>query len=278
MNKKRVFQVIFISLSILFVADITLKIINSRLQVEKPHDVVSKNVFTLKKETKPYTAYAKIDERNLFQGTSIAQTAGNNADASLDHPKTDLKLTLKGTVVSNRERSFAIIEDTNLRAQNLYHINDNIGSGITLSAIYEDRVVINRNGRKELLLMFQEDTQGNNKGESQPIARTEPPQTIQRQEIQEAASDLRSLMRDVRIIPHFTSGKRDGFTVTYIREGSRLAELGLQKNDIVKTINGTSSEEFKNIFEIFNKYSDSKTLNMEVERNNQILTINYTVE
>ncbi|PIV82859.1 MAG: type II secretion system protein GspC [Nitrospirae bacterium CG_4_9_14_3_um_filter_53_35] len=277
MHKKRVFQIILISLFILFAADIALKIINSHLYVEKPHDAANKNVLSLKKETKPFSAYGKITERNLFQGASFAQITGNNADDSLDHPKTDLKLTLKGTVVSNRERSFAIIEDTNLKAQNLYHINDNIGSGVTLSAIFEDRVVINRNGRKELLLMFQEDKQ-DKKGESRPTALAEPPQRIQRQEIQEAASDLRSLMRDVRIIPHFTSGKRDGFTVTYLREGSRLSELGLQKNDIIKAINGTSSEEFKNIFEIFNKYSDAKTLNLEVERDNQVLTINYTVE
>lgn len=277
MNKKRVFQIIFITLVILFMVDIILKILNSRLQTEKTHDTAGKNEFSLKKEAKPYSAYAKIAERNLFQGTAIAQIAENNSDNSLDHPTTDLKLTLKGTVVSNKEHSFAIIEDANLKMQNLYHINDSIGSGVTLSNIYEDRIVINRNGRKELLLMFQEDNKDTKK-DTRPITRAEPPQVIPQQEIQQAASDLKSLMRDIRIIPHFTSGKRDGFTVTYVREGSRMSEVGLQKNDIIKSINGTPSEDFQNIFEIFNKYSDSTTLNLEVDRNNQILTFNYTVE
>jgi S1-C subfamily serine protease len=57
-----------------------------------------------------------------------------------------------------------------------------------------------------------------------------------------------------------------------------MEELGLQKNDIVKEINGTPAEDFRNIFEIFNKYSGDDTLELGVERDNQILTITYTVE
>ena len=89
---------------------------------------------------------------------------------------------------------------------------------------------------------------------------------------------MKTLMRDVRIIPHFTSGKRDGFTVTYVRQGSRLEELGMQKNDIVKEINGTPAEEFRNIFEIFNKYSGDDTLDLGIERDNQLINITYSIE
>jgi general secretion pathway protein C len=180
--------------------------------------------------------------------------------------------------VGSKERSFAIIEDSKLRTQNLYHLNESITSGVSLTTIYKDRVVINRSGRKELLMMFQESPPGVKETAPRARAGTTPTRTIQRGEIEEAVGDLKSLMRDVRIIPHFTAGKRDGFTVTYVRQGSRMEELGLQKNDIVKEINGTPAEDFRNIFEIFNKYSGDDTLELGVERDNQILTITYTVE
>jgi len=279
MITKRTFQIILTTLIVLFTVDISLKILKSRLEVEKPSGDQGSNSLSVRKETRPYTAYAKIAERNLFQKAVFSTQEDGGDDTGMDHPVTDLKLTLKGTVVGTRERSFAIIEDGKLRTQNLYHVDDSISSGVTLSAIQTDRVIINRNGNKELLLMFQEDgTKKKGAPQPEPVARTDQPRTIERQEIAEASRDLKTLMRDVRIIPHFTAGKRDGFTVTYVRQGSRMQELGLQKNDIIKDINGTPAEDFRNIFEIFNKYSDTDTLDLGVERDNQILTISYTIE
>jgi general secretion pathway protein C len=277
MKTRKAFQIISVTIVVIFAVDIVLKIVNSRLQVERPRENPVENVLPDSRETKPYSAYAKIVERNLFKGDSMVPAVEEKADDDMDHPVTDLKLTLKGTIVGNKERSFAVIEDGKLRTQNLYHVNDSITSGVTLSAIYSDRVVINRNGRKELLLMFQED-QGKKAGTPSATVTTEPARTIQRQEIQQAVGDLKSLMRDIRIIPHFTAGKRDGFTVTYVRQGSRLEELGLQKNDIVKEINGTPAEDFRNIFEIFNKYAGENTLVLGVERNSQLMNITYSVE
>lgn len=277
MGTKKAFQIILVSVIVLFAADMVLKILDSRLRVERPRPAENEKALSGKRETRPSSAYSKITERNLFQGTSAAPAGEDKGEDTLDHPVTDLKLILKGTVVGSKERSFAVIEDSKLRVQNLYHVDDSITSGVTLSSIYNDRVVINRNGRKELLLMFQEDrTTG--PGGAGPVVQAEQARTVQRQEIQQAVGDLKSIMRDIRIIPHFTAGKRDGFTVTYVRQGSRLEELGLQKNDIVKEINGTPAEDFRNIFEIFNKYAGDDRLELGIERNNQIMAITYTVE
>jgi len=278
MNAKKTFQLILITLIVVFTVDIVLKILNSRLQVDKPRENQNGTILTGNKETKPFSSFSKIMERNLFQRGDLTPPEENDTDDNLDHPVTDLKLVLKGTVVGSKERSFAIIEDSKLRTQNLYHLNESITSGVSLTTIYKDRVVINRSGRKELLMMFQESPPGVKETTPRARADTTPTRTIEREEIEEAVGDLKSLMRDVRIIPHFTAGKRDGFTVTYVRQGSRMEELGLQKNDIVKEINGTPAEDFRNIFEIFNKYSGDDTLELGVERDNQILTITYTVE
>ncbi len=282
MKQMKLLHIILITLAILFAADIAMKIINSRLGEERPTEIRTEPTVSERREEKPLEDFAEIAKRNLFQGEtppSETESGPKTAEPTENLEVTDLRLTLKGTVVATtKERSFAIIEDEKLRMQNLYHIDDTISNGITLSAVYTDRAVINRDGRKELLLMFTNEPKGSSaKGSS---ARPAPPsrRSIPRQEIEEAVSDIRSVMRDVRIIPHFTAGKRDGFTVTYVRQGSRLEEFGLQKNDIIKEINGAPAEDFRNIFEIFNKYADATTLDLGVERDNQIITVSYTIE
>jgi general secretion pathway protein C len=276
-KRRSIFQLILTTLVIIFAADISMKIINSRLDLDLPETAPAKKTYSEKQEVKPFSAFAKILQRNLFQKIVSTEPEKKDDEETTDHPVTNLKLILKGTVVGTEGTSFAVIEDQKLRTQNLYHINDSISSGVTLAGIYTDRVVINRNGNKELLLMFQED---NTKKGSAPALRqpTRAARTIKRQEIREAVSDLRSLMRDIRIIPHFSAGKRDGFTVTYVRQGSRLEQLGLKRNDIIKEINGTAAGDFKNIFEIFNKYANVSTLDLGVERDNQRITISYTLE
>ena len=276
MRPRNLFQLAVTAIVVVFAVDMTLKILNNRLaEPQGPRPPRSQGIAA--RETKPLSAYSKITERNIFESAALAPPEPSGED-DLNHPVTDLKLTLKGTVVGSPERSFAVIEDGRLHTQNLYHIDDTISSGVTLSAIYKDRVVINRNGRKELLLMFQETPDKGTSARPGPRVRAEAPRRVERKEIEEAVRDIKSLMRDVRIIPHFTAGERDGFTVTYVRRGSRLEELGLQKNDIIREINGTPAGEFRNIFEIFNKFSGESELTLGVERDNQLTTITYNIE
>ncbi len=277
MKNKKIFYLVLTTLIILFAVDIAMKLVNSRLDVDLPKGDSGTAVSPETKENKPYSAYSKIAERNLFQNAS-SSSPEEPSEETETVPVTDLKLVLKGTVVGSEGRSFAVIEDEKLRTQNLFHVDDTISSGVTLGSIHPDRVVINRNGEKELLLMFQE-TKGKDRGT--PSRRATPARsarTIERSEIREAVGDLRAVMRDVRIIPHFTAGKRDGFTVTYVRQGSRLEELGLMKNDIITEINGTPAEEFRNIIEIFNKYADVDSLDLGVERDSEQITISYSIE
>ncbi|MDX1764365.1 MAG: type II secretion system protein N [bacterium] len=276
MKNKKIFYLILITLIILFAVDIAMKLINSRLTVDLPEEGSSRTVSPETKENKPYSAYSKITERNLFQNASSSEPEEPEETETV--PVTDLKLVLKGTVVGSEGRSFAVIEDQKLRTQNLFHLDDTISSGVTLSSIHPDRVVINRNGEKELLLMFQEPKGGDRAARSTASAPASSRRTIERSEIREAVGDLRAVMRDVRIIPHFTAGKRDGFTVTYVRQGSRLEDLGLMKNDIITEINGTPAEEFRNIIEIFNRYADVSSLDLGVERDSEQITITYSIE
>lgn len=280
MEKTKIFRFTLITIVISFAVHIILSILNSRLTVELPDEPVTKTSLSGSKETKPFTAYASISARNLFEAVETAEVIEVKPDETEDVPLTDLKLTLKGTVVGSKELSFAIIEDGKLKSQNLYHLEDSISSGVTLSAIHEDRVVINRNGNKELLLMFEEDPKKKgDKPSPSPPRTVRPPSPIRPSEVTTGSmKDLKYLLRNIRIIPHFTDGQRDGFTVTYVLDGSYMAQRGLRKNDIIKDVNGKSAMDFKNLFEIFNVFSEVDTVDLGIERDNQLITITLDLE
>lgn len=72
-------------------------------------------------------------------------------------PETRLNLTLRGVSASSQSpnktdeySNNALIEDARRETQ-LYRVGDSIAGSATISAIYSDRVVISRNGRKENL-------------------------------------------------------------------------------------------------------------------------------
>lgn len=66
-------------------------------------------------------------------------------------PKTNLQLELHGVFVAPVEENSTAIISEKRRESKLYHIGDRVPGRATLAAVYEDRVLLNRQGRLEAL-------------------------------------------------------------------------------------------------------------------------------
>lgn len=74
-------------------------------------------------------------------------------------PKTRLSLELQAVFVAPvEERSSAMIAESRKDSQ-LYHIGDKVPGNVSLAAVYQDRVLLNRNGQLEALY-FPENSKG----------------------------------------------------------------------------------------------------------------------
>jgi general secretion pathway protein C len=100
----------------------------------------------------PQGNYKTIAQRNIFNSGN-EDIAPVSQKVDLEKLKqTELKLKLWGTVTGQKERAYAVIEDTKTRQQNLYHAGDNIQNAV-VKLILREKVVLNVDDRDEILAM-----------------------------------------------------------------------------------------------------------------------------
>ncbi|MGH8260612.1 MAG: type II secretion system protein N, partial [Steroidobacteraceae bacterium] len=92
---------------------------------------------------------AAITNAHLFGAAPAAAATGNAANA----PQTTMSLVLTGTIAANDPKDGLAILGPNPTAANVYAVGDNVPGGARLHAVYQDRVLLERNGHLESLML-----------------------------------------------------------------------------------------------------------------------------
>ncbi len=235
--------------------------------------------------SRPFSHYRSIIDRNLFN-TKIEgiQTAAAIDVKSLR--KTDLKLKLWGTVVTDAENSsYAVIEDTKKRKQNLYRIGDAIETA-SVKLILREKVVLSVGGRDEILLM--EKKRGSYSSSARPASsavsqrrvRASRPQriTLRRTQVEDALKDVNNLLTQVKIQPFIENGKSEGLIIRNIKPNSIFRRMGLRNGDIIMGANGEKIESVDNALKFYEELKTSESVNLNLKRRGRQKTITYNVK
>ena len=98
--------------------------------------------------------YGLIVSKDVFHTTK--ETAKTEGKGSVEDIKvTGLNLELKGTVLREGKDSYAFIQDRGSRIEDVYYANDFV-MGARIARIMKGRVILNVDGREEMLLMADE--------------------------------------------------------------------------------------------------------------------------
>ena len=159
---------------------------------------------------KPFSTYRAILRRDLFKTRKTPAVPVKDTGVNLDElGETSLKLKLWGTVTGDPDRSYAVIENTQTRQQNLYRVGDSIQNA-TLKLILRSEVVLTHNGRDEKLAM-EKIQQGKGAARGRADRRTIAPQpggirtqrvSLRRSMINDAMQDVSKLRTEIKISPH----------------------------------------------------------------------------
>lgn len=174
--------------------------------------------------------------------------------------KISLPLTLHGTIISDPQRSFAVIEDRGI--QGLYGLGD-IVSGARIVAMSRNRVVLDYKGTKQELM-------------ADAMAEAEPRPYLAYLEtghFQGQTLDFAKLMAQLRIKPYFEGGRCVGFQISNIN-GS-IKQMGLQEGDIVESINGVKISDPLKALEILYK---SNPVHLSIDRQDEKVELDCKVE
>ena len=204
-----------------------------------------------------------------------------------DAPKTELKLTLRGTAVAEDPLySFAVVRDELQGGkQELLQIGSKI-QGAEIKSIFWRKVILTRNGRDEMLVMKEPENK-NSSSRSRRVGRStksaavrkvdDENYVVDRDEFEKMITNVNQFMTQLRVRPYFVNGKPAGYMVSDIRKGSVIEELGIRNGDILQSVNGAPITRPEQAFAAYQQLHQEAELTLEIKRNLQTHVMNYQI-
>jgi general secretion pathway protein C len=203
-------------------------------------------------------------------GAHLFGLAGATDPASTDPSAvaaTQMNLVLAGTIAhADPARGFGIIGDSAATAR-VYAVGKTIAGGAKLHSVYPDRVILDRGGKLEALLLPKK-FQGAGMSAAQPAAAMPDPMLGQRLQ-NLAAQNPGAITEIIRPQPVFANGQQRGYRVYPGRNRQQFSRLGLMPGDLVTAINGTPLDDPARGMEILQSMNSATQVTVTVERNGQ---------
>ena len=205
---------------------------------------------------------ALISNAHLFGQPPVERVAQSDGTA----PITSLPLVLTGIIsADDPQNGLAILGQTAQNAK-VFAVGDNVPGGAKLHAVYNDKVIIDRGGVLETLMLPRQAALG----APPPTAAALPTESPVADRMRKLITEQPSLLADVmRPQPVFANGKQTGYRVYPGRNRSAFGRLGLKPGDLVTAINGTPLDDPEHGQEIFRTLGSSPEAHVTVTRGGQ---------
>jgi general secretion pathway protein C len=277
---KVLFAFLCVTLVAYVLSSYALFFLESKLATHKPPEPLhTAQARTDLPSTIPVSHYSSVWEKNVFYTAGSTRKEETGPVRVEELTLTSLNCSLIGTITEEGGEGWAIIRDNDDNRQKMVTLGSDV-KGARVVRILQDKVVLNIDGRDELLLMGIEE---------QPIqpstarmAGTAPgtqvlTYNISRDIVQESLNDLASVVSGVRVEPHFEGGRPDGFRVSRLQPGSLLTNMGFQNGDIIKSVNGSPITAAEDAMRLYGAMKDSPFFQVGIIRNNRPATIQIRV-
>jgi len=180
---------------------------------------------------------------------------------------TRLSLVLAGTVAhADPKLGYAILGESAASAR-VYAVGKTVAGGAKLHAVYPDRVILERGGKLESLLLPKQFTGGGMGAAAVPAPGQDPMLGQRLQEL--AAQNPGAITEIIRPQPVFANGQQRGYRVYPGRNRQQFSRLGLMPGDLVTAINGTPLDDPARGMEILQSMNSATQVTVTVERNGQ---------
>ena len=91
------------------------------------------------------------------------------------------------------------------------------------------------------------------------------------------SKNIDDVYKDIGIKEIRNGKKVEGFSISFIRKGSPFAQLGIQRGDVIKTINGQKIDSHKAAFDIYRNILNIDNLTLVIQRGKEEMELEYEV-
>lgn len=96
--------------------------------------------------------------------------------------------------------------------------------------------------------------------------------------VEETLKNPAILLGQVQMLPAFANGKWAGLRANYVKEGSVVSTLGLQKNDVLRSVNGKPIDSVQSALAVLQVLGTATDIEVELERGGQSVTRRLRIE
>ena len=188
------------------------------------------------------------------------------ADDPSHAPISSVPLVVTGIMSADDPRYGLAILGQTAQSTKVYAVGDNVPGGAKLHSVYSDRVVIDRGGHLETLVLPRQIAAGGAPPSAGALQTESPVADRMRKLITEQPSLMADVMRPQ---PVYANGKQTGYRVYPGRNRQAFLRLGLRPGDLVTAINGTPLDDPEHGQQIFNTLGATSEAHVTVQRNGQ---------
>ncbi len=270
-----IFNLVALSVIVFIGVDIFYRIVRSDLRQVDTKEIAMQQIQDIEShKTSSWSDYRVITDRNLFG--SLVRSSGDVKPEDIESLKpTTLKIALLGTTTGNHKNAFAVIEEIDIKKQDLYKAGDSI-QGAVIKKVLRGKVILRVNNKDEMLIMKKpHSSQKENGKQSSRPKLTGTTITVNSSDLQGSLKDLNKLLSQARIRPLFKDGQTDGLIITRIKANSFFSKLGLRNGDAVQGIDGKSINSPDDILRLYGKLKSGSQVSLQIRRNGASKIINY---
>jgi len=248
------------------------------------NQTISVNSKSSQSQSRKSTDVSALVNRHLFGNSEAAPVA---IVEDVVEVETRLNLKLKGTYAAdNRSHSNSIIEDSK-GTQAVYFIDDKleVPGRVFLRQVYLDRVILETNGRKEVLRLKDELPQMTKAQDKKLIGKKKSDNRVEdkrkNQQISRSLNKYKKQLLDdplslvglVNYQPKMVNGEMVGITISPGKDKRLFTQLGLRSRDVITSINGVSLSDPQNALQLMSDIQDMQELQIEINRGKETISL-----
>ena len=220
----------------------------------------------LEEETSYKPKYQRVDFKSMIKRASRNHKPVREKQKTSAGGLAITSMVLKGLYGSGSHGVAIVARKSSPRKTFLVAVGENF-SGYLLKTILTDSVVFTKQGKDYILkILLSKSSKNISKSFVRSLPHAQNEKTVSRKDIKYYSTNPNKIWKDISIIQ---LKNKQGFKVTSVRRGSKMADLGLKKGDVMIRANNNDLKTYKDAIDLYKEIDKIKTIQLVVLRNNE---------